>query len=482
MSQNEDTKPTTAGDKIPPEIWSMILEPLEAELPAQSWARPVSQNHPQNTKVLASASGVSEITHPVANQFLYRTLDLESLQKPGVSTVSLLRAFADQPILGEYVQKLRINSSKLVATSNDDIKWDELFKSVEARIRAPGLKGEARQCLQMWLNTTRQNKDFSDIATPFVLLLPRLQVLECQLKRWDPLVGCLKNCASLTEVRLKTTSETHPVNITEILPALMHPTLKVVRLDGFGSDQEFGRNLRPNDSVETVDLGDSYLNINGISGIFQLFPKIKNFSYEFGSPERMRHCNREHIKARKLGEKLREVGKNLESLTIDAVVLFQFPEIDNSTLGPLKDMKSLKRLCVCEAFFIKQGEGQDEAGAWNNAFPSQLESVHFLPKARIIGGTFPPWTDVGLLSHVAEYLLNNEERFESLKKVSVELHSSKAQLRHGSGEVIDDWFGDWKIERREEWVSMVPSFFYGGEFKPTIIEFTRSGKVPSSTG
>ncbi|CAG9981941.1 unnamed protein product [Clonostachys byssicola] len=59
---------------------------------------------------------------------------------------------------------------------------DELFKSIEARIRTLGLKGEVRQCLQMWLDTTRKNKDFSDIATPFVSLLPGLQLISshCQ--------------------------------------------------------------------------------------------------------------------------------------------------------------------------------------------------------------------------------------------------------------------------------------------------------------
>ncbi|CAG9948864.1 unnamed protein product [Clonostachys rosea f. rosea IK726] len=473
MSQNPHQK-STAADQTPNEIWEAILEPFKAEVPVQLWARPVTQNDAENTRTLASMSKVSHAAHPVAKQLLYQTLDLESLEKPRVSAVSLLRALADQPNLGKHVKMLRLNSSKLVASEGDEIKWDELFESVEARIRAPGLKGEVRQCLQMWLATTRKNRDFSDIATPFVSLLPGLQLLECQVKRWDPLVGYLKNFPSLTEVRLKATTETQPVSIVEILPALMHPTLKVVRLDGFGSDKKFGGNLRSNDSVETVDLGDSYVNINGISGLFQLFPNMKNFSYEFGSPQRMGGYDRPHIKIRELGGKLREVGRNLESLTIDTVVLFQSDENDDSALGSFKGMKSLKHLCVCKDFFIKREEGQDEAGAWNNAFPSQLESIHFLPESRISAASFAPWKDMGLLRLVGKYLLNKEGRLKSLKKVSVELHSSEAQLEDENGEVVEDWFGEWKITRKQEWVSMVPSILYGGKYKPTIVEFIRS--------
>uniref|UniRef100_A0A8H7MYL1 Uncharacterized protein n=1 Tax=Bionectria ochroleuca TaxID=29856 RepID=A0A8H7MYL1_BIOOC len=472
MSQNPHQK-LTAADQTPNEIWEAILEPFKAEVPTQLWARPVTQNDPENTRTLASMSKVSHAAHPVAKQLLYQTLDLESLEKPRVSAVSLLRALADQPNLGKHVKMLRLNSSKLVASEGDEIKWDELFESVEARIRAPGLKGEVRQCLQMWLDTTRKNRDFSDIATPFVSLLPGLQLLECQVKRWDPLVGYLKNFPSLTEVRLKATTETQPVSIVEILPALMHPTLKVVRLDGFGSDKKFGGNLRSNDSVETVDLGDSYVNIDGISGLFQLFPNMKNFSYEFGSPQRMGGYDQPHIKIRELGGKLREVGRNLESLTIDTVVLFQSDENDDSALGSFKGMKSLKHLCVCKAFFIKREEGQDEAGAWNNAFPSQLESIHFLPESRISAASFAPWKDMELLRLVGKYLLNKEGRLKSLKKVSVELHSSEAQLEDENGEVVEDWFGEWKITRKQEWVSMVPSILYGGKYKPTIVEFIR---------
>ncbi|CAH0057116.1 unnamed protein product [Clonostachys solani] len=466
---------SSVEDKMPYEIWSMILEPLEAELSSQSWARPMTQNDPQNTRTLASVSGVSEAAHPVANQFLYRTLDLESLEKPRVSTVSLLRAFADQPILGEHVQKLRVNFSKLVATTKDDIKWDELLKSLERRIGAGGLRSEAKQCLQMWVNTTRQNKDFPDIVTPFVSLLPRLQVLECQMKRWDPLAGNLKNCPSLTEVRLKAANETHPVSIAEILPALMHPTLKVVRLYGFGSEKKFGGNLWPNSSVETVDLGDSYLNKDGVSGIFQLFPKLKNFSYEFGSVKRMKDCQRAQITIGELGDELRARGKYLESLTIDTVVLLHFPDADdNRTLGSFKGLESLKHLCVCKPCLIKSGYGQDEGRAWENALPSQLESIHFLPELRVTSASFPPRKDEELLKFVRKYLLSNEGRLRSLKKVSVELHCSKAQVHDESGNVVEDYFGEWKIGRKEEWVSMVPTILYGEKFKPTIVEFIRS--------
>ncbi|CAH0028877.1 unnamed protein product [Clonostachys rhizophaga] len=47
----------------------------------------------------------------------------------------------DQPNLGAYVQELRVNGSKLVATEKDDIKRDELIQRLKSNIRAFGDQG-----------------------------------------------------------------------------------------------------------------------------------------------------------------------------------------------------------------------------------------------------------------------------------------------------------------------------------------------------
>ncbi|VUC21301.1 unnamed protein product [Clonostachys rosea] len=458
MSQKTPSK-LSAVDRTPYEIWSSILEPYESKLPAQSWVRPVTSNDPENTKTLASVSRVSRAAHPHANQLLYRTLDLQSLKTPRVSAVLLLRALADEPSLGESVQELRLNCSKLVASGNAEVKWDELFKSMQSRINAPGLTGEVRDCLRKWLESTKKTKDFSEMATAFVCLLPNLRVLECELKSRDPLVGYFKNMSSLTEVRLRATNDTQLVSIVEILKALRHPTLEVVRLEGFGSDRAFGSNLTPNSNVETVDLRDSYLNIGGTAGIFQLFPNIKNLSYEFASPQRMKDYSRSHIQMRDLGYKLRTMGKNLESLTIDTVVLSSFSGEDNSFIRSLQGMKLLKHLVACNEFLP----------SWHE-LPSGLESIHFLPESRAMPAT--PYVDEGFFDLIKDSLLDNGSKFPSLKKVSVELINPEAQVRDEDWNVINH-YGEWQISRKQERIPMAPSAQHDGKLERVIVEFSR---------
>lgn len=372
---------------LPAELWENIFSYFECQMPIDKWWLYGSQYDVSPLKDLASLSLVCRTFHPIAQQFMYRTIPIEGFSNHKRHKDLLARSLAENLRLGAYVRNACIDDRETEA-----VDFEHLLDKPDVSARS-----------KRWIGMTLMDHCRLERNAQLYALMPTLQVVDCSLYAdalhlsgmlsgradiekiihseavlWAE-QGCLyedekeewyrKNppilsnetlsdnaLPSVKELRLRHGDCTDgSLRISDIEPVFLHPSLERLHLLGFDW-LSFGLQsakwpLHQSDTLQVLDLRDCLVDAFSLRNIFPRFRNLHTLHIILGDSRRQGYCDRPEadwdVNLDDMGAVLREHGQNLVSFELHTTEYNSFSSTDGR-LGSLRSMTALRHLKVIE--------------------------------------------------------------------------------------------------------------------------------------
>lgn len=503
---------------IPDEIWHQIFSHYESVLPEDPWWMYGTQIDHSVRKTLMSIFLVSRQFHRVAQPLLYRTVLIEGGHYDNEWRQGhLIRTLAASPDLGRHTRTISLKEYRLISNPAFYAILQELLPSLD-------LPTAMRRHMEVKLEESiRRSDDWRsiDLAAFLLALMPRVRLVDLSYHGSKTLIWMMSGRADMNEQLIRNPGDKNSDNegdslgegthkdailnsdglgmtrasfanyglphveelrlrtgdcrrdstpIHSIEAVLLHPNLKTLRLFGSNWLQKSLDLLRwPKEpcGVQFLELRESLVEASSLRHILTRFGGLRTLLVHLAGCARYDDDETEwEMNLDEIGLLLRELGQDLEELSLDTNNYEEYDEGFGQCeghLGSLREMRSLKHLSVVYKDLIDDSAEPLEAPTLADVLPCTLETLHFHWDEKYRGEESYR-RRCGYVNDAVRKLLERGH-MHNLRQVSIERYYNESLEGEFDGPVAG-W--DMSVENKHLWMT-----YSGSGCGRTIVTFKR---------